>query len=232
MFIQSRLHAEYLKDRYSDWARGKHKGGNLYNERTFYQYFTKDLLEAEKEVIIYSPFVAKFRTDYYKRTIEKLMYRNINVFIFTRPVEDYEPIFQDQIRIALERYEEMGVCVFFLSRFIHEKAAIIDRKILWEGSLNILSHKASREIMRRTSDEESAMQVIQFLGLSNRLAEGYKFRYEKFCEGLKINSEKNRKLVIMMFLLGFSVSGILWLVITYMKYIQLLSLLYRMLAQP
>jgi hypothetical protein len=33
----------------------------LYNEETFYRAFTRDVLAAKKEVIIYSPFVSKYR---------------------------------------------------------------------------------------------------------------------------------------------------------------------------
>jgi len=188
--------------RHDEYSPEERNASNLYNEKTFYRAFTKDLLETEREVIIYSPFASKFRTDFYKPIVEKLRHRNIEVFVFTRPVEDYEPIFQDQIRIALERYEEIGVCVNFMSRYIHEKAAIIDRKILWEGSLNILSQRASHEMMRRTDSEESAFEVLTYLKLERKLEEGYRSRYEKMCRNLKMSTLENRKAKLKIFALG------------------------------
>jgi len=216
MFAQAPSFKEFLSRREkalnSEKPKEKSENGNLYNDKTFYNCFTKDLLEAKREVIIYSPFVSKFRTDYYKQTIEKLRNRNIEVFIFTRPVETYDLILQDQIRIALERYEELGVCVFYLSGNIHEKVAIIDREILWEGSLNILSHRASHEMMRRISEENSAMQVLAYLKLQNKLAEGYKLRYEKLCQSLAFGSKEIIKLKIKMFLIGMMTAMVvLWL---------------------
>lgn len=203
----SKLNQEYLRDRYEYFMRGKHDGGNLYNEKTFYHYFIKDMMNAKKEVIIYSPFVSKFRTDYLKRTIVKLREKNIEVFIFTRPVDitTYDTIIHDQLQVALDRYEEMGVNVCYLSGYIHEKVAIIDREILWEGSLNILSQRASREMMRRTESESSAIEVIKHLGINRKIAESYKRRYEIMCQYLITNTRKNLKLKYIMFLLGLSI---------------------------
>lgn len=214
MLAQTPLHKEYLRDRYEYFMRGKQGDGNLYNEKTFYRYVIKDMLAAKKEVIIYSPFVSKFRTDFLKETIEKLRERNIEIFIFTRPIEisTYDTIIQDQIQVALNRYEELGVNVCYLPGYIHEKVAIIDREILWEGSLNILSQKASREMMRRIENENSALEVVKYLSLSKKLAEGYKARYEKLCQGLIDRSRQCRKIKAKAFLLGLAIPIIILLI--------------------
>jgi len=46
----------------------------------------------------------------------------------------------------------------------HRKLAIIDRNILWEGSLNILSQKKSREFMRRLEGGGFAVDLLNFIG--------------------------------------------------------------------
>ena len=92
---------------------------DLYDEHTFYKAFTNDLHAAKKEVIIYSPFVSKFRTDCLRSSIEKLKDRNIDVFIFTRPIEEYEHIIRPQIECALKRYEDLGAFIFYPGRYIH-----------------------------------------------------------------------------------------------------------------
>jgi hypothetical protein len=186
---------------------------DLYNENTFYKALTTDMLAAKKEVIIYSPFVSKFRTDFLKPTIEKLIDRNIDIFIFTRPIEEYDSIMQPQIECALKRLEELGVCIFYPGRYIHQKVAIIDREVLWEGSLNILSHRASNEMMRRTAHGESATQVMQYIGLNDQIATAYKLKYEKLYKGLINNSRQNFKLKMKIFLLGMTIPIIVWLII-------------------
>lgn len=182
----------------------------IFNEKTFYRAFVKDMLAADKEVIIYSPFISKFRSEFFSDTFKRLRRRNIAVFIFTRPIEEHEYFMRAEIKCALNDYEEMGATIFYLQGSIHEKAAVIDRKILWEGSLNILSQRKSREMMRRTFDENSAKQVISHLGLSKKLAEGYKDKYERMYRSLVANSRENNKLKIRAFLTGFVIPIISW----------------------
>ncbi len=46
----------------------------------------------------------------------------------------------------------------------HRKLAVIDKSILWEGSLNILSQYDSCEVMLRIRSKEWAKEVIEFTG--------------------------------------------------------------------
>ncbi len=151
---------------------------SLYNERTFYIDFTKDVMRAKREVVIYSPFVSTYRSARFKRTLTLLKERNIDLFIFTRRIEDYDPSQQKQAEEAINQYKAMGAHVSCLYGSIHEKVAIIDREVLWEGSLNILSQRTSREIMRRTVSETSATQVMVYLGLDILLVDVYRIKYQ------------------------------------------------------
>ena len=190
---------------------------NLFNEKTFYKAFVQDMLEAEKEVIIYSPFISKYRSDFFRKTMVNLKKRNINVFIFTRLLEEHNLLMRSEITCALNEYKELGVDIFCLPGLIHEKVAIIDREILWEGSLNILSQRSSREMMRRTTDEDSTMQVLTYLGLNKNLVESYKEKYEKLCRNLIDNSQHKFKQKIRIFLLGLLVPVIIWWLIFFSK---------------
>lgn len=162
----------------------KMKKLDLYNEKTFYRAFVRDMLEAKKEIVIYCPFISKFRSDFFKDTLLNLRHRNVAVFIFTRPLEEHEYLKRSEIDSALKDYEDYGACIIYLPGFIHQKAAIIDRTVLWEGSLNILSQRESHEMMRRTIDEDFAKQVMTHLGLNKKLAEGYKYQYERLYRSL------------------------------------------------
>ncbi len=162
---------------------------NLFNEKTFYREFVRDLLNAKKEIIIYSPFVTKFRSEFFSKIFKVLQRKNVCVFIFTRPLEEHDYLMQTEIKLALKEYEESGASIIYLPKFIHAKVAVIDRGILWEGSLNILSQRESKEIMRRMADEDMAMQVMTHLGLNEELAEGYKYQYERLCRNLIANSK-------------------------------------------
>lgn len=95
----------------------------------------------------------------------KLIKRNIKVYIVTRnPKEHLEPM-NVQAETEIRRFERLGVQVFICLGNPHRKIALLDRKILWDGSLNILSQSYSRELMRRTDSEEEARELFDFLKL-------------------------------------------------------------------
>jgi len=102
MISNAQMFKQYLKRRQDAIDAGESKISikSLFNEKTFYSALIRDMLQAKQEVIIYSPFVSKFRTDCLKPTIAKLKYRNIDVFIFTRPLEEYDNIIRPQIEVA------------------------------------------------------------------------------------------------------------------------------------
>jgi phosphatidylserine/phosphatidylglycerophosphate/cardiolipin synthase-like enzyme len=148
------------------------------------------MLNAKKEVIIYCPFISKYRSEFFSEVFKTLQRRNICVFIFTRPLEEHDYLMRTEIKLALKEYEELGASIIYLPGFIHAKVAVIDREILWEGSLNILSQRESKEMMRRTTDEDMALQMMAHLELKERIAEGYKYQYERLCRNLIANSKK------------------------------------------
>lgn len=189
----------------------------LFNEKTFYRAFTDDMLKAKEEVIICSPFVTKFRSEFFKKILQRLRHRNIEVFIFTRPIEEYDLLQRAQAESAINDYKELEVNIFCPQGNIHEKVAIIDREILWEGSLNILSQRESREMMRRITDEDAAKQVMSYLELNEELAAAYKLKYDKLCRNLINDKKQNFKLKMQMFLLGLVTPVIIWCIHYFIK---------------
>lgn len=187
MSVMSPSHKRHLENMQNEFDAEKYRKSrtlDLYNERTFYPAFVRDMLKAEKEVVIYCAFISKYRSEFFKNTLEKLRHRNIAVFIFTRPLEEHELLTRNEIKAALADYEELGACIVQLPGLIHAKAAIIDREIVWDGSLNILSQRLSKESMRRAQDKDIATQMIDHLGLNRKIAEGYKYQYERLYRGL------------------------------------------------
>jgi len=135
----------------------------LYNEITFYNQFIKDLLEAKEEIIIESPYITKKRLNILKPVFEKLVHNGINVFIITRDPSEHDKMISDQSKEGIRYFESLGPQVLLISGGHHRKLAIIDRKILWEGSLNILSQSHSREFMRRIESKKLTDEMFQFL---------------------------------------------------------------------
>jgi phosphatidylserine/phosphatidylglycerophosphate/cardiolipin synthase-like enzyme len=141
----------------------------LHDETTFYQRFVQDLDKAKEEVIIESPFISAARMRMLYTTIARLISRNVKVYIFTRDPSEHNEEYDTQSELEIKRFERLGVQVLICVGNHHRKLAIIDRQLLWEGSLNILSQIHSREIMRRIEGKSITLQMFKFLNLEKFL---------------------------------------------------------------
>jgi len=136
---------------------------SLFNENTFYKSFLNDLKKCNEEVIIESPFITSERVRTFTPIFEELLKRNVKIYVITRDPKEHNEYMEIQSEEEISMFEIIGVQTLLCSGNHHRKLAIIDRKILWEGSLNILSQINSREIMRRIEDEDMAIQMFNFL---------------------------------------------------------------------
>ena len=136
---------------------------SLHDEKTFYKIFLKDLEQCQKEVIIESPFITSERMKRLRPILRKIHTRGVKIFIITRDPKKHSEGYEIQSESEIEALENMGIQVLLCIGNHHRKLAIIDRRILWEGSLNILSQIYSREIMRRLEDGGFAVDMFNFL---------------------------------------------------------------------
>lgn len=141
----------------------------LHDEKTFYQTFLQDLERCQQEVIIESPYITTERMRTFDRIFQKLLKRKVKIYIITRDPKEHEIGMEIQSEDAIAWCETIGIQVLLCVGNHHRKLAILDKKILWEGSLNILSQTYSREIMRRIENKELTMDMFKFLKLEKYL---------------------------------------------------------------
>lgn len=142
----------------------------LFDEKTFYTAFLRDLEGCKREVYIESPYITSNRVNILLPVFKKLLAKGVKIYIVTRNPKDHDTIhLRDQAERQITNFEYLGVQSLLCIGNHHRKLAILDRNILWEGSLNILSQAYSREMMRRMHGEEYAMQMFHFLKLESVL---------------------------------------------------------------
>ena len=141
----------------------------LHDEKTFYKAFLRDLEHCRKEVIIESPFICSSRMKILKSNFEKLIGKGVKIFVITRDPREHSNGYEVQSEEEIRYFEVLGVQVLLCVGNHHRKLAILDRKVLWEGSLNILSQTHSREIMRRIENQELTLEMFNFLKLNKVL---------------------------------------------------------------
>lgn len=136
----------------------------LFNEDTFYLTFEDDLHKCQSELIIESPFMTTRRIKALLPRLQTLINREVRITVNTKDPEEHDIVMRVLAKDGIEMLQALGVQVLFTGGH-HRKIAIIDRRILWEGSLNILSQHDSCEIMRRIDSKTMAKQMIAFINL-------------------------------------------------------------------
>jgi phosphatidylserine/phosphatidylglycerophosphate/cardiolipin synthase-like enzyme len=136
---------------------------SLHDEKTFYQSFLKDLNFCKEELIIESPFITSERMKTLWPSLKRLYDRGIKIYIITRDPKEHNKEYEYQSENEIRAFETIGIQVLLCTGNHHRKLAIIDRQVLWEGSLNILSQIRSREIMRRLDGNGFAKDMFNFL---------------------------------------------------------------------
>lgn len=136
----------------------------LFDERSFYRAFRKDLARAKKRVVIESPYITVRRVVYLLPDLESLVKRGVRVRVNTRDPASHDEFMRNQAQEAIRKLKIAGVKAHIYGDLRHWKTAVIDRRVLWEGSLNILSHSRSREMMRRLQSARLCRSTIRFVG--------------------------------------------------------------------
>jgi phosphatidylserine/phosphatidylglycerophosphate/cardiolipin synthase-like enzyme len=140
----------------------------LYDDKTFYAAFIKDLNNCGSELIVDSPFITRRRLQYLLPTLKMLKERKVRIIINTKDPIELDEDRRDEAYRTIASLLHKGIQVAYTHGH-HRKLAIIDRSILYEGSLNIFSQNRSTEIMRRTESAQLAWQVVRFVGIDKYL---------------------------------------------------------------
>ena len=125
---------------------------------SFYNAFERDLSLAKSNVFIASPFTARSATERWLPLLEGLSARHVNVTILTKPLRE-KANQADSVQIH-EQLEKVTNELRFVEK-MHEKLAVIDGRVSWLGSLNILSHYSASEIMMRVDSSEFAQSLLK-----------------------------------------------------------------------
>ena len=132
----------------------------IFDKDSFLPVFSHDIAGAKKEILIVSPFVRKRRTLQVVQHLKIALDKKIRVIIVTRPIED----FKAKERIALQRILDIlkgnEISVVYKSN-IHQKFAIMDQKIVWYGSVNLLSYGSAQESIMRIESPNIANELIK-----------------------------------------------------------------------
>jgi DNA-binding XRE family transcriptional regulator len=121
---------------------------DVYREDTFIEQFKLDLRSAKGLVICLSPFISSRRVETFEKEFRGCVRRGVRLCILTQA-----PKYADDPSVARteaggEMLQALGAH-FTYRAAVHEKMAVIDETILWDASMNFLSHLDTSERVNR-----------------------------------------------------------------------------------
>lgn len=171
--IHVRMFEKMYNKRLSGYAsigyktKGESIGGEsaeiIFDKNNFLPVYINDFANASKEIMIVSPFITKRRTLQIIPNLRNAITNNVKIIVLTRPAEEYKGKDSISWQDTIELLRSNGVTLILRSK-IHQKFAIMDRRVVWYGSINLFSYGNSEESMMRLESPNIAHELIKSTG--------------------------------------------------------------------
>ena len=132
----------------------------IFTKENFLPVFNRDIIDAQKEILIVSPFIRQKRTRQMIRHLNVAIRKPIRVTVVTRPKEDFPEKDYMAFQKARDLLTQSWITIIFKAK-IHQKFAIMDQKIVWYGSINLLSYGSAQESIMRIESFNIANELMK-----------------------------------------------------------------------
>lgn len=135
----------------------------IFDNISFLPVYQNDVMNAVREAVIVSPFVTRRRASQMLPNLQAALGKGASVAVVTRPANAYRDKDRPILEETLATFQGAGVRILFKAN-IHQKFAVIDSKIVWYGSINLLSYGSAQESIMRLESPNIAQELMKDLG--------------------------------------------------------------------
>ena len=130
---------------------------SIFNRKTFFPVYSADILAARTEIVIVSPFLLLGRI---MSELSHLNATSAKITVITNSPENYPDEKKEKMNACIKTLTENGIAVKTKDR-IHQKFAVIDQRLVWYGSINLLSYGKSEESIMRIESVDIAGELLR-----------------------------------------------------------------------
>lgn len=131
----------------------------IFDNSNFLTVFSNDISSAKSDIVIVSPYVTKKRLSQMLSILMTGINNGAKLTVITRPETDYKERDRLTFEEMISSIKNTGASIIFKSN-IHQKFAVIDQRIVWYGSINLLSFGNSEESIMRLDSLNIANELI------------------------------------------------------------------------
>lgn len=122
------------------------------------------MISAAGSVVISSPSFSYKKVNWLCAESDDLLQRGVSIVVLTVTPEDYPEDGRDQHSIHIQRMESSGIKVIKQNKY-RERFAVIDRSLVWYGSMNLLSNEKDDDSLMRINNPAVAEELLEFAAL-------------------------------------------------------------------
>ena len=137
---------------------------SIFDSQNYFDIFEKDVVSASKSIVISSPSFSFKKVNWLCAESEHLQLRGVSVVVLTLDPEDYPEDGRDQHRAHIEHLIASGVNVIPRHKY-RERFAIIDKSLVWYGSMTLLSNEKEDDSLMRINNPAVAEELLEFATL-------------------------------------------------------------------
>jgi len=132
---------------------------SIFNSFNFAPVYATDVIAAQREIVIVSPFLGHRRV---LASIAQLAAAKAKATVITRSLENYPEKDKSRIATCITTLTNSGITVKTKDN-IHQKFAVIDTRLVWYGSINLLSYGSAEESIMRIESMSIACELLRGL---------------------------------------------------------------------
>lgn len=133
----------------------------IYDSENYMPVFERDLIEAEKEIVISSPHLTQEKTGRLVRLMKPRQESGVKVTVITQRPEESLYESAEFVYSLIQHMEEAGIRINTMG---DEPLcyAVIDRKLVWHGGMNLLGKADVWDNLIRVRDRDVAEELLDF----------------------------------------------------------------------
>ena len=132
----------------------------FYDRETYSEAFQDDIINAKTEVMISSPYVSASGSEQLLRNCSAMKNKSAKVSLITFPSSYYSDDIKGRIEKIHNKLIMAGIKVLFVDS-IPSRYAVIDKEILWYGSMNLVSNIKEDDDEMRIVNRSVAKALIE-----------------------------------------------------------------------
>lgn len=131
----------------------------IYDSSNYQDIFGQDVISANSEIIISSPGLNQKKVNYYLKLFDFKLQKGTKITILTLNENSYPNQMIEKTKLLIDLLRSNAIQVI-TNESLYEHYAIIDKEIVWYGSMNLLSKEKEQDNMIRLLDKKVANEFM------------------------------------------------------------------------